>query len=641
MKKCSRCGSELQDETRFCNFCGYDTQTESAQSVDSNNSAEGPITSDTANTPVDTAPDEETPSYTAVPTEEFIQKKKMQLPKGLVWKLPLGIVAVLVLIGALTVLAYYTVMPAKWNLLAAETYSFVAEYNDMNAIANDYEKNILDPMLKGAIEQTGQFGVAITEDMLLSLGATPEEAAQISKIFGSATIDYKTSVDYPNKKMLANFGMSASGNPLVSMDMNMDDNIMNMRFPEFSKTWLTMDMANMQDLSNLNNQITNDDLSGGDLALPAADYLSGFNVDPWLSARIMKDVRFDRIAIRDMMSRYIKLIINTVDNDQIAIDRSATVNHFGEDVACDKVTITIDRETQQNIMISILNQMKDDEVLYDQTIGKFQEILDIMTEDDQNMKEQLAPLKLLLNKSTFKKAFTDMKKTLNESYPADAPDITMEVYIKGLQVIRHAILTPDVEGLGTGMIAFDFMKKGSNKTYGLLATGWADQNTLTLRADRISKKGDAKDMLFSASYTDNNNPEAFLMNLDIVEEAKGGRQFDSNISMKIAVKDPMDAANNLNLLFTAAGTIERDAKNRFLASDHDLDFGVESSQIPNGKVNIKAAIKSDINYTATVSLPSMEGETKLDLVNATAEEKAAFEQEVSEKLMQLQQALGE
>lgn len=650
MIKCIRCGNEETEGTGTCSKCGFDLQ---AWTAAESTVPAAPGTADEFAAPAADQPDSgaydpaaaHNTVYPGLPESGMPARRSFQVPKGLFWKVPLILVLLAIALGAVTVLGYYTFMPAKWKILTAETMTFLARYNDLNDTYTQYEESVVDRTYKGATAHSGQFGMTIDNAALTAMGMSEEEAAQITSVASSATIDYSVSTDMPNKKMLFDLNASVSGNPILGFETRLDGNRMLMRIPELNATWLefnaTTYASQLQGLgSRFDSSMTgglDDDLS----ALPGLDESTQIGTDPWISATIYDKVKIDRKELRSLMTRYLQLAIKTVPDKNMTSSGSETISVLGEEISCQKYQIVIDPDTQKELVLSLLDEMKSDDALYEMSLGNIKKIMDIVAEGSPELKEQLGMTSMLLNQSAWKEAIVNVRNSVTSSWPEGMPDITMEVYVHNVDVVRHAILIPTELEAGGGSLAFDWLRKGDfdGSAIALLDNEMA---SFSMKMTRTRKSGNAIDRTFALHGGQIGMPEMVSVTCDMTETAKDSQTFDTVTSLKGSLVDPTGSvADPIQFGLESIGTMTKDKQGVMTAADQEMTFSLSGVPMATDadRLEMKAGFAARHEYDATVSLPELGTDSILVVEGASDADLTSYMTELQNNLTQLQSAL--
>ncbi len=613
---CKKCGNELPEGAIFCSSCGAN-QTEMIN--DSDNSL--------VNNEIRPPEIYTQPSSSDTPPEPVKKPKK----KGVFLKVIAILVLVMVLITGVTVLGYYTFLPAKTTLLAAEYASVLKSYNIFDKNMARYEEKSVKPIYEGSVEKDSELSFSLDAAPLEQLGLPAETIDLVVESLKNVSIKYGYATDVRGRKGTMHFGLNYQTNPLLSSNFYLNDTKFGLSVPELSQKTIVGDLKNLDKLAEISPDL--------DPTIIEA-YKS---MDPWTSTRFYDEIKIDRKNIKTLMVDYSQEIINSIDSDDMSIKRGRKTEVLGKDLSCQEITIKLDQKAQKKIVSNVLSRLKDDDNFYNLFAGNINKAMDILGETEfyQQLFQELGT-EGKLSKSDFKKAISEARESLDES---DFPEeIIAKVYIKGLDVVKYDFTfdtgTPEEE------VKFTIEERTNDLSYEQKYTLFSDiegesgELSLNLKND-YDKASDTTD--FTLKVDANMDMADEVGNMQLLLESKEDPDKKSKVAHTIDVKASFDITSfgsqqKGQITFTVDGTKTRNAKGLVTNSDYKGDLSVEvPDQLPQ-PISVGFAIKTDTQYGNKVTIP--EPTDVLDIAEASQEDYEELANEIYEKIGALTMILG-
>lgn len=614
---CNKCGIELPGGASFCTTCG----AQQIRPVDDSEAApsleDGDITS----------PKISTPSQT--PDEPVNKPKK----KGVFLKILAVFVLVVALISGVTVLGYYTFLPAKTTLLIAEYASVVKNYNAFDKFITLIDEKSYKPIYENSVKKDSELSLSTDAASLEQFGLPTETTDLIIKGLHNISIKYGYSMDAKNKKETVDLGLSLQNNPLLTANIFMDDTKFGLGVPELFQKTIVGDFKSLDKLAEV---------------FPDIDPVlleSYKNMDPWMSVRIYNEVKIDRKDIKKFMIDYSKELINSVDSDDMSIKRGQSTLVLDKELKCQEVTIKLDQASQKEVVSKILTKLQDDQNTFDLTVGNLNKILDILGENEM-YKQMFTEIGIedAISKEDYKQALVDFEASIDEtSLPQE---LTVKAYIKGLDIVKvdFSFATDSPDNHVAFIIENSSKDLSFDQKYTLSTV--TDGNSSNLVVDLKNDYDESSDTSdFNADFNmDMNMPDSVgSVNFVIssTEDPNGksdvNHTVDSTLSFDIT---SYEAPEQGEITFKLTGTKSRNDKKLVTASSYTGDIGLSMPDTISNPVNIGFAVNTTTEYGKAVTIPELTEDEILDIAVAEQEDYEELMSEIYEKIGSLAVMLG-
>lgn len=615
---CDKCGSALPDGVAFCTTCG----SQQKPPLDGLNNVENKENSETRPSEIYTHPQ-------AGISEEPVKKPKK---KGILKVLCILVLA-LIFVSGLTVLGYYTFLPAKSTLLVAEYSSVLKNYNAFDKRVALYEEKFIKPVYESSIDKQSELNLSVDAALLEQVGLPSETIDLVINGLKNISLKYGYASDIKNKKETAVLGFNLQNNPVLTANVFLDDTKFGVGVPELSQKTIVGDLKNLDKLVEV----------FPDIDPVLVDTYK--NMDPWVSKRIYDEVKIDRKDIKTLMMDYSKEIINAIDSDDMSIKRGKETEVLGKELKCQEITIKLDQKAQKQILSSILLKLKDDQNVYDLTAANIIELFDILGENEvyQQMLQDV-DIKDSLSKSNYEQAIVDMESSLDETtFPEE---ITAKVYIKGLDVVKYAFaVTIDASNedvLFTIEDLSDDLSYDRKYTFSGGMEGESSTVTLLMNND-YDNASDTTDLTVELNVDMDTADNVGNVNLLLTSKEDPDGKSEVNHIVDATVKfDTIsyETQQQGDITFALEGTKNRNSKNLIIESDYTGDLGINIPSVLPNPFKIGFATSTETIYGQKVTLPELSEAEVLDIATATQQDYETLMNEIYEKVGALTSMLG-
>lgn len=599
---CIKCGNELPNGASFCTACGtpQPKANETPLTPQANNEVRPPEIY------IDPTP--------AAPAESVGKPKK----KGGFLKVLIALVLVLAFVTGVTVMSYYTFLPAKYTLMVAEYSNVLKSYETLDKNMARYEERVVKPVYEGTVQKQSEFGISIDNALLEQFGIPSETVELIANGLKTIKINYGYAVDARNKKQTVNFGVS----PLVTLNMFFDKTKFGLSIPELTNKTLVGDLKELDKLAEV---------------YPDIDpYLleTYKNMDPWMSTRVYDEIKIDRTDIKKVMLDYSKEIIDSIDSRDMSIKRGQKTEVLGNDISCQEITIELDREAQAKVLSNILKRLEDDDNVYNLTVGNFLKLFEIMNENgmyDEML--QGVDIEDELSKDNYKGTIADMRENLDEE--ALPEEVIVKVYIKGLDVVKYEFSFED-EQVDDLLVTVEELTDGLSFEQRYVLSGNADGESMEIALNMKKDYDEASDttdfnmdLTVDANMPDNSGNVTFTLESIEKPEGKSDVEHTVNAALKVDV-DSYGTPTQGDITLSVNGSKTRNSKGLPTSSDYKGDISVNVPGYLPQAVKVGFGVSTETAYGEKVTIP--EPDEVLDISKATQEDYEELMNEINEKI---------
>lgn len=427
--KCSVCGSELPENSKFCVFCGSTVKTAAPEAPAYVPPAAPSYAPPAYNPPSYSAPAQQPtynsqsyqqPSYTTPPAapaayagEEVVVpakpvkkgKKAKKSKKGL------AIVAVIAAVLAVVVTVGLVIlnMPSVKVPLALSR-----SFNAYAGIADDM--GLTDVFTLVEEEQAYDVSLALTYKKINEMIA--EQAPSVFAEMKGTGIRLQESVSLKDRRLSATVALTHNGSDLVTADLGVDDNVAWVSVPALLKNKYGVDTETLgKDLIDIGAMENEDSFDR-----------FGFNLfelmDLLMTAEPDEKITKEFLEAADALAKEI----------EIEADGSKDIKVNGDRISCSKYNVTVPQDALENYLDAIEDPLND---YFDQIIDIYVELFRSIGVPEEGVEELIEELSYSLDVS----AMTDSLKDALEYIE----DVELELYIKG-GYVRAAIYELEVDG---------------------------------------------------------------------------------------------------------------------------------------------------------------------------------------------------
>lgn len=617
---CRKCGHELADNAEYCEICGTSTNHDESTSFD--NTAGG----------VDVRPPE---IYDDLPADTGGTPKPRK--RNLFAKIIAVLLIAVVLLCGLTVLGYYTFLPAKYTLLAAEYFTVQKAYGELKSSLERQER-LADALHGTTVTSSTDFSLSVDQSTLTGLGLDEKTAGTVRDYLTNLSLNLTTGADMKGEKWNMSAVLSYKNNPGLSANLFLHGSDFGLNLPELSKTSI---VGGLDDVRRLTEWFLSEYGFG--------DYDVMDVGDPWVMNRLQEEISVEYESLRELIGTYSRAFLDGLDDKDMTIERGRKVDLFGEETGCQVVTATLNRKAQKELLKTLLETAANDDNLYDLTVGKFKKIYEILSEDGSpyaDLLDQLAgsvgvDIKKDLTKTNFKLAVLSIKNQINiDNLPEE---MIIRFYIKGLHIVKREIEVP-IADVGKAVIAFEkLIERDSVKSGFVLSADDPSGGTYTLKVMRqYDKVSDTRDETYELSVSaEGVSPMDICYMLDIRENPEGGGSISRKTDYSFSAKgnNPTFGSWQYGLDISSDGTVKRNKDGPPEESEYKIDVVLHSLLFPQ-EIKFTLGVVNETVYGKKIDLPGWAARNTIDLGTATDEELYSYFEEIDRNLSLLKMVLG-
>lgn len=598
---CPNCGKELLQDAKFCDACGAPTGLGQASSV--NDAANDQSTNEQqANMG---SPD----IYADHPqTAPELQKPRK---KGVFFKVLAIVLAAVILLAGVTVLGYYTFLPASVTLKTAQRFTVQKSWKQVDQALTRSEDKV-DAFSDTPLKTDSRVSLQMDSYFLTQLGLNSSMAELLTGYLNDLGLKVTTEVDMPNKKENLNVSINYQNNPVLSLNAFLDNDRIGLSLPELSQKSITGRMSDLARLEELYPELQSVGLS------------SLANMDPWLSSQISQQAKVDHKDIQKLMETYGMFLVNHIDGSNMTIKRGGSTELFDEDIRCQEVTITLNQKEQLELMKDLLDTMKDDETLYNVVFSNASKVLELMAQSNPELAESMeeVDMQALLSESGIRMIFSSLKQTLTKDmFPEE---LVIKAYIKGLDVVKYEVEIPQATSDEKLLLSFENQINDDSSRNRISVDAVEGGNSVSVYLDfdqQYDKASDAEDF-------------AIVFNMDLSGSFEGNIKLTLNSAADPesanVIKRNVDGTLDYDLdgetgSFSLAADVTETRNRDGLPANYDItaNMSLDAPSAMPQPLSLSVAIESDIQYDVTVETPSW-AESAIDLGTASKEDLDGF-----------------
>lgn len=606
---CPNCGKELPEDAVICESCGAPSDT-----------VQAPPEGSGLNEQADTGTPDIYADYPQTPSEpQKPRKKKLFL------KITAIIAAAVILLAGVAVLGYYTFLPAKLTLKTAQYFTLKKAWKQTDQYMTLQEKK-LDAVYNTPVKTDTKVSIKMDTGFLTALGLDEGSAELFVDFLDDFTFQAVTEADLPNRKENFDLRLNYLNNPMLSLNGFLDNDRMGVSLPELSQKRV---VGSFRDIPRLI-ELYPEELSSSRVEALAA-------LDPWLASRIRQETGFDRKDLKQLMDTYGMFLVNNVDSSNMSIRRNKATRLFDEEVRCQEVTITLDQKAQMDLVGSLLDTMRKDDLLYDAVFSKGAKILEIMVNSNPALAESLQGVNIasVFDKSQIRLLLSTLKLSLTKDMFFE--EVVIKVYIEGLDVVKYEMEIPTDTPGGRCLFSYESLINDNASRDRYIFDIASDGLSLYLGIDRqYDPKSDTKDLTFEINMSSaRSDPGNFRITFKSNQDPDGPNRIKGRID---AVIDLQAEDNVINISF---GADMKQVRNKDgLPENTEMIADLSTRYPPNlpEPLVITLVLESDFQYGVTVETPDWSADA-IDLATASKEELDAFVTEIMETINSITQLL--
>lgn len=621
---CTKCGKEIPQDAQICPYC-RDGLGESipVSPQENGNSIQ--------------QPEIPPPQIYADPPAfgpEPVQKPRK---KGVLFKVVAIILLVAILISGITVLGYYTFLPAQ-SVLTTAQYFTVQKHNKYVEAVMKRGDTLNKALHEGSVKSESELSILLDKQVLIGLGVDEQTANLVTDYLKNVSLRINYGADIPNKQITTSLGLLVLKNPAMSMNAFMDKTRMGFSLPELSPTIIT---GELKDLPRL------EEIFPGQFPVGQLEALA--ELDIWETIKTASENKLSAADAQKLTSTYSTALVKGLESGKMSIKRGRTTQLFDKEITCQEITVKLDHEAQKQVIMTLLDTMMEDETtlnIYENTLGQiYQEyyqrdmILDGMVRGETPAE---------FPKADFKSVIKELKNDLKDLDEAGFPEeITVKVFINGLDVVKYAVSIPVTPGGEEIVITYENLLEGEDCKARLSLSGDVQGRVMEffiyMRND-YDESSDTEDIRFECGMNLEMSPESSIkasLIFSNTEELQGNGKVKKNINADLNAekRDPGIETETMKLSFSLEGDETRNDDGLYTGGDYTGNIEIAVPPLPQD-IKLGFALDNKTAYGEKLDLPDLTKEKVLDWGTATQNDFAVYEQELQNKLSLILMMLG-
>ncbi|HBR03298.1 MAG TPA: hypothetical protein DD738_11875 [Ruminiclostridium sp.] len=601
---CNKCGNELPEGESVCTSCGS-TQISPTAGLQPEPSPDGTKA---------TAP--EAPAFSQMPEEPHKQPKT----KRPFIKVFIGIILALVLLSGITVLGYYTFLPAKPTLLVAEYFTGLKSYKILDKRLTLYHEKVVKPRYENSVKKDHQLSLSTDTASLGQFGIPADMADMMLSALHNISLKYGYSLDLKNKKETVHIGADLSNAPILTANLYLDDTKFGLGLPQLFQKTIIGDFKNLDKLAEVFPDLDPEILEIYE------------NTDPWISARLYDELKIDRNNLKKFMSTYGKELITNIDSRNMSIKRGQSTEILNKNVKCQEVTIVLDQAAQKKIFSGMLTTLRQDKNAFDLIIGNLNIMVKILGEN--KVYSQMfsdAGIAEAITMEDYKEALINLESSIAE---ASLPEeIIVKAYIRNLEIVKYDfVFTQDQEEirltLESSLHDLSFEQK-------MTLSDNEDNSASLVLSNIYEEASDTSDfnMLLNIDTDRDENSGNVHLAIASLEDLVDGKEVHHTLNSTLSF-DMMsyDTVQQGEITLALEGTNMRKDKNLVTGSNYTGDLRLKMPNIIPGSIYIGFALDTTAEYGQKVEIPELSKEEVLDIAVAEQEDYERLTNEAYEKI---------
>lgn len=581
---CSNCGKELTEPGKFCPHCG--------------NTVENPVE----------------------PSGAEIGKPKRKLNRIL---LVIPAVLVLIALAAWAAVNYGLFLSPKQYYMLMESKNFS---HTSKTLKEEYAV-YYDKYVKPTLEKPYSYNMELSLDD--NIQGVPMDEQTLSMIKG-AKLAVKSSLDPKKKQSVQDIGITLNGTELIKALLTRDGDKVGLSVPALLNKVFTADLSNMEPVyNNLGIMDTS--------TLPRKIMLD--------NDELLKALKFDQKDLDALSDKYSKLYYESLPDSSVALERGSSLELGGTAARYNKITVKLDREGLNTLLKTFVSAMKDDEKLYDLSLGNIKRVLEYYKEMGYTQYENIDMESL--NQDAYKKFFQDMLDGLESSTDVLPDGFTMTLWVDGSGILVKRVMETLIKSDDTTVVLNVMVENFKDKegksfcNWDILmsdkASGGNSEAHFALGIQSYEDKSDKskRDLLDAALTFEGEEVGADLSNTQFrvkLDSRATGQPADSsrtwNTKYEVAIQIPNDPSGSLKLSGDVGVTETENAKDKTLKDEYTVGIKAETGDGSGESVAGTLRLKTEMAYDIQFSLPAVEPGNEVNLNTATPEELGAAMEEL-------------
>ncbi|MGI6084713.1 MAG: hypothetical protein ACOYIF_04630 [Acetivibrionales bacterium] len=552
-----------------------------------------------------------------------------------IWlKIPIIIVATIILIFGIIVLGYHTFLPAKYILMTAGYSSTVKSYKMLDKNLDLYEKRF-EPFVESTIQKETKMGLSLDKSLfgqaisgsLLSDLIPDDSSDEIIKAINNISLKYDFATDYKNKKFTSRLSLNYLLNPILTTRLSLDDTRFYIGIDELTNKTLVGDLKDFKTLSKFSPDIPDEGLE----ALEA--------MNPWLHVRATEEIRIDRKDLKNLMFNYSKEIVHSIDDNDMTINRGVPTEVLGKTEKCQEITISLDGEGQKKSAMTIVNLLKTDDSFYNLTFANMDKYFSILEESSYIGKLiSKSGIRDKLSKAEYMDLLSEMEKIIEAS--EDPGELKIKIYIDGLDIVKYIVSYKGDADSEDTLFTLEQRIKGQSFDF-KYTNGCENAKTVFAIKHDYDKANDLNDIVikFDGAEDISDNPIKFSIAFNSDEEIASKKEIKHKINLDLSLEITTPGGiekNTAKLSFD--GDKLRNADNLITESDYKGTLTMSTPTLSFNNTEIGFYFKTESEYGNEVTIP--ESDEVIDIKTATEEDFGWLTEEIITNIGALSKLTG-
>ncbi|WP_082233085.1 DUF6583 family protein [Halobacillus massiliensis] len=508
-----------------------------------------------------------------------------QTKKGLNKKLIMALTVLVILVISVTAYAVLRTGDPMTMYMKAQKNTMDEQFERMDQYAGDYLA-LSDRLAKEANESTG----TLTMDMRVSgdsMQMVPE-LAMAQGILSSSELEVNRKLNPETKEMAAALDLKVQGTSVGNVELYQNEDQAALHAPFVYDKYFAM---------------ANDDY--GEFLEQSGQPVNGVTELPNIAELMQSQLTYEES--KELLEDYMVTLGKELNEDQFSLTENAEFD--GENY--DKVTIEISEEEAQQMLVTLLEKMKEDEAI----LG----LLETQTLMQQD------------NESAMIKIEDEIDKTINDVENLKLPEgITIEAYLKD-DLVAHQIWTMNLQPEGEEKVMIEITSsylKEDEDTY---------KNTVDVNIQPESKKDS-----FTINYVEEGKPNDNGLHVNYTIGFAGDMEGDSFNGELVLNTDYVDNGSETAFTLNIEEPNENNEEGMMLFPDVSgflnttmteeednkvnqvTEIGIESSaenpEVGTAGMNFEFNYDQDITFTDDLSFPSLSEDETIQAMEMTDEE---------------------
>jgi hypothetical protein len=625
---CTKCGKEIPQGTQICPYC-QDGLGESipVSPQENGNSIQQP----------------EIPPPQIYADPPVFEPEPVQKPrkKGVLFKVVAIILLAAILISGITVLGYYTFLPAQ-SVLTTVQYFTAQKHNKYIEAAMKRSDALNKAMYEGSVKSESELSILLDKQVLLGLGVDERTADLVTDYLKNVSLRFNFGADIPNEQITTSLGLLVLKNPAMSLNTFMDKTRIGFSLPELSPTIIA---GELKDLPRLE-EVFPGQFTEGQLKAWA-------ELDIWETIKTASENKLSAADAQKLTSTYSAALVKGLESGKMSIKRGQTTGLFDKEISCQEITVKLDPEAQKQIIMTLLDTLMDDDTVYNIIKNAYDPLYQTYTQRDSMLREKVtgetpASTPTELTKAAYKSIIKELKSNLKDMDEAGFPEnITVKIYINNLDVVKYTVSIPVTPGGEEAIIAYENLLEGDDCKTRLSLTGDVQGRVMEFfiyMGNDYDESSDTEDIRFECGMNLEMSPESSIkasLIFSNTEELQGDGKVKKNINADLNAekRDPGAETQTMKASFSLEGDETRNKDGLYTGGDYTGNIEITVPTLPQA-IKLGFALDNKTTYGEKLDLPDLSKEKVLDWGTATQDDFAAYEKELQEKLSLILMMLG-